>query len=71
VIDRWANRASSLAHRQAPTRLPGSPASQDSPVEPDVADDDGDGLVDEDPPGDALDDPGENQLDCNEEILGT
>lgn len=34
-----------------------------------VADDDCDGLIDEDsgdPPGDALDDPGENQVNCNE-----
>jgi hypothetical protein len=30
------------------------------------ADDDGDGLVDEDAAGDAADDPGENQVDCNE-----
>jgi hypothetical protein len=34
-----------------------------------VADDDCDGLIDEDstdPPGDASDDPGENQVNCNE-----
>jgi hypothetical protein len=29
-------------------------------------DDDGDGAVDEDAAGDAADDPGENQVDCNE-----
>jgi hypothetical protein len=31
-----------------------------------LADDDGDGLADEDAAGDAADDPGENQVDCNE-----
>jgi hypothetical protein len=30
------------------------------------ADDDGDGAIDEDAAGDAADDPGENQVDCNE-----
>ena len=32
----------------------------------DGADNDGDGRVDEDAAGDAADDPGENQVDCNE-----
>jgi hypothetical protein len=39
----------------------------DGAVDEDAADDDADGSVDEDPVGDSADDPGENQVDCNED----
>jgi hypothetical protein len=39
----------------------------DGIIDEDEADDDADGAIDEDAPGDALNDPGENQVDCNED----